>query len=154
METIIFTGLQATGKSTFYKKYFYETHIRINLDMLKTRHRENILLKACLEAKQAFVVDNTNPTIEVRKKYIDAAKQAGFRVFGYYFRSHLKEAIDRNNRRSSKACIPEKGLRATYAKLQIPSFSEGFDALYYVVQKEGSFLVKEWRIENDVPVPE
>jgi predicted kinase len=117
--------------------------------MLKTRHRENILLKACLEAKQAFVVDNTNPTIEARKKYMEAAKQAGFRVMGYYFRSQLKEAIQRNNLRAGKACIPEKGLRATYAKLQIPSFSEGFDALYYVVQKNGSFLVKEWVVEHN-----
>lgn len=70
MEAVIFIGLQAAGKSSFYREKFIDTHIRINLDMLKTRHRETILLNACLEAKQPLVIDNTNPTIEERKRYI------------------------------------------------------------------------------------
>ena len=61
MELIIFIGCQASGKSTFFKRYFSDTHIRLNLDMLKTRHRERILFQACLAAKQKCVVDNTNP---------------------------------------------------------------------------------------------
>jgi len=36
MEAVIFTGIQAVGKSTFYKEHFFTTHVRINLDMLKT----------------------------------------------------------------------------------------------------------------------
>ena len=44
MELIIFIGLQAAGKSTFYKKNFSDIHIRINLDMLRTRHREKFCL--------------------------------------------------------------------------------------------------------------
>ncbi len=85
MEIILFMGIQASGKSTFYQEYFSNTHIRINLDMLKTRHREKILLNACLEAKQRFVVDNTNPTVADRKKYITLAKASGFKIIGYYF---------------------------------------------------------------------
>lgn len=61
MEAILFIGIQASGKTTFYKERFFKTHIRVNLDMLKTRHRESLLLKACIEMKQPFVVDNTNP---------------------------------------------------------------------------------------------
>jgi len=132
MEAIIFTGIQATGKSTFYKQYFADTHVRINLDMLKTRRRETLLLEACIEAKQKFVIDNTNPTVENRKKYIIPARAAGFRIIGYYFQSKLKEALVRNNQRSGKACIPEVGVRSAYSKLQRPNFSEGFDVLYYV----------------------
>jgi len=145
MEAIIFIGIQATGKSSFYKQYFSDTHLRINLDMLKTRHREDIILKACLSAKQPFVVDNTNPTIANRQKYITLAKAAKFKLIGYYFQSKLKEAIKRNNTRTGKSCIPEKGIRATYAKLQRPSFSEGFDALYYVtINGDNTFTIKEW----------
>jgi predicted kinase len=96
VEAVIFTGLQATGKSTFYQDRFYKTHIRINLDMLKTRNKENILLEACIKAKQPFVVDNTNPTQEERKKYIDMAKAAKFKVVGFYFHSSVSEAISRN----------------------------------------------------------
>ncbi|MEQ8541828.1 MAG: hypothetical protein RIB93_30755 [Coleofasciculus sp. D1-CHI-01] len=62
MEAVILIGIQASGKSSFCRDRFYNTHIRINLDMLKTRHREAILVQACLDAQQRFVVDNTNPT--------------------------------------------------------------------------------------------
>ncbi len=145
MEAILFTGIQATGKSTFYQQYFADTHIRINLDMLKTRHREDILVKACIAAKQRFVVDNTNPTVENRQKYIALAKKAEFKLIGYYFQSKLKEAIQRNSTRTGKACIPEKGIKAAYGKLQIPIFSEGFDALYYVtINSDNTFTIKEW----------
>jgi len=37
MEAVIFVGLQAAGKSTFYRERFFDTHVRINLDMLRTR---------------------------------------------------------------------------------------------------------------------
>jgi predicted kinase len=57
MEAVIFIGIQGSGKSSFYRQHFFNTHIRINLDMLKTRHREKIFVRACLEAKQRFVVD-------------------------------------------------------------------------------------------------
>ena len=30
MELVIFMGVQATGKSTFYKQRFMDTHIRLN----------------------------------------------------------------------------------------------------------------------------
>lgn len=37
VEGIIFVGIQPSGKSTFYHDRFSNTHLRINLDMLKTR---------------------------------------------------------------------------------------------------------------------
>ena len=77
MEAVIFVGLQGAGKSTFYRERFFATHLRINLDMLKTRHREGRFLQACIETRQPFVVDNTNPTRAERQVYIEAAKQAG-----------------------------------------------------------------------------
>ena len=61
MECVIFIGLQASGKSSFCIEYFSTTHIRLNMDMLNTRYRENILLNACANAKQSVVIDNTNP---------------------------------------------------------------------------------------------
>lgn len=85
MELILFIGIQAVGKSTFYQQRFFNTHIRINLDMLKTRHREQILVKACLAAQQPFIIDNTNVTRKERARYITLAKAAHFRVIGYYF---------------------------------------------------------------------
>ena len=37
MEAVIFTGIQASGKSTFFKERFFDTHVRINLDMLDSK---------------------------------------------------------------------------------------------------------------------
>jgi len=148
MEAVIFIGIQATGKSTFYKERFFKTHIRINLDMLKTRIREDIFLDACIKAKQPFVVDNTNPSVEDRKKYIDIAKNAKFRVVGYYFQSNIADAIMRNKKREGKECIPLAGIKSTHAKLQLPSPEEGFDELYYVkISEENKFVVEEWKNE-------
>ncbi len=148
MEAVIFIGIQATGKSTFYKEKFLKTHIRINLDMLKTRNREDIFLDACIKAKQPFVVDNTNPSIEDRKKYIDIARSAKFKVTGYYFQSSIAEAIKKNERREGKEYIPLAGIKSTHAKLQLPSFNEGFDELYYVkINEENKFVVEEWKNE-------
>ena len=41
MEAVLFVGLQASGKSTFYRERFFRTHVRINLDMLKTATAKN-----------------------------------------------------------------------------------------------------------------
>ncbi|AEV69291.1 AAA family ATPase [Acetivibrio clariflavus] len=148
MEAVIFIGIQATGKSTFYKERFFKTHIRINLDMLKTRIREDIFLDACIKAKQPFVVDNTNPSVEDRKKYIDIAKNAKFRVVGYYFQSNIADAIMRNEKREGKERISLAGIKSTHAKLQLPSPEEGFDELYYVkIGEENKFVVEEWKNE-------
>ncbi len=148
MQAVIFIGVQATGKSTFYKQMLSDTHIRINLDMLKTRHREQILLNACLQARQSFVVDNTNLTIEGRKRYILPAKQAKFEVVGYYFESKISNSLQRNQLRPGKQQIPEAGIRAAYYKLQIPNLSEGFDKLFVVrIDPHDQFVVEEWQDE-------
>jgi len=145
MEAIIFIGIQATGKSTFYLDHLYKTHIRINLDMLKTRKREDILLEACIRAKQPFVIDNTNPTVLERKKYIDMAKIAKFKVTGYFFQSNITEAILNNDKREGKERIPLLGIKSTHAKLQLPSKDEGFDELYFIyINKENKFVVHEY----------
>lgn len=145
MEAIIFIGIQASGKSTFYKERFFNTHVRINLDMLKTRHREDLLLDACLRMKQPFVVDNTNPTIAARAKYIAAAKSARFRVVAYYFHSSIKQAVERNDLRDERMRVPRQAIGATFSRLQLPTLSEGFDAIYRVqVDPVGGFLVEEW----------
>ncbi|BCL34089.1 ATP-binding protein [Nostoc sp. MS1] len=148
MEAIIFIGIQGVGKSTFYRDYFFNTHIRLNLDMLKTRHREQILLQACLEGKQPFVVDNTNPSVEERLHYIIPAKNHKFRVIAYYFQADLEQCKQRNNQRPTKQVVPLVGLLGTYKKLVIPKLQEGFDAIYTVKSElDYSFIIEECQHE-------
>ena len=148
MESVIFIGIQGTGKSSFYRERFFHTHVRVNSDMLKTANRLRVLFNACLEARQPFVLDNTNVTREVRAQFIAQAKTAGFRVVGYYFRSDIESALGRNRERVNAARIPDRGVLGTYKKLEKPQRAEGFDDLFYVqIDPTGRFQVEEWADE-------
>ncbi len=150
MEAVIFSGLQASGKSSFYKERFFATHVRINLDMLRTRTREAILLRACLDAKQPFVVDNTNPTPADRAVYIRAAKAAGFRVVGYWFDATAGDCIRRNARRGGK--IPPAAIGGLAKRMVPPRLDEGFDALFTVkLVDPAAFLVEP--LIHPLPAP-
>lgn len=145
MQAVILIGIQGSGKSTFCQLRFFHTHIRINLDMIKTRQREEIIFRACLEAKQPFVIDNTNHTTEDRARYISLAKQYKFRMIGYYFHCPLSDCQRRNAQRTGKQKIPQAAIAATYEKLVLPDWQEGFDELYYVqIDPDNSFIVREW----------
>jgi predicted kinase len=147
-EAVILIGIQATGKSTFFCGHYCHTHVRINLDMLGTRHREDMLLKTCVDYGIPFVVDNTNPTSLERAKYIQAAKAAGFRVVGFYFESKVSASLERNAARARAEQIPERGIKGTAARLELPRLAEGFDQLNYVrIEGGGKFMVDEWRDE-------
>ncbi|MGA9698993.1 MAG: AAA family ATPase [Acinetobacter sp.] len=142
MQLIIFTGVQASGKSSFYLLNLHHSHLRINLDMLKTRHRENLIFEACLASKAKCVIDNTNPTKADRARYIERAKAAGFEVIAYYFETDLTNTLVRNSYRIGKANIPEVGVRATYKKLEMPTLEEGFTEIYVVkIIGNGEFSV-------------
>jgi len=132
MEAIIFTGIQASGKSTFYAERFFHTHVRINLDMLRTRHRERVLFETLLDIRASFVIDNTNITRSDRRRYIPKAKGAGCKVVGYYFETPLEDALERNARRPNGEAVPEQGVRAKYNELEPPRYGEGYDQLYTV----------------------
>ena len=140
---IIFIGIQASGKTTFYQKNF-KMFVHINLDKLHTRNKENIFLNECVENGTSFVVDNTNPTKADRAKYILAAKEHGYTVKGYYFRSSISESVERNSYREGKARVPDRAIAATHNKLELPEYDEGFDELYYVYMENGAFHVQEW----------
>ncbi|TGE28613.1 ATP-binding protein [Hymenobacter metallicola] len=148
MQLIVFCGMQATGKSTFYQQHFFHSHVRISLDLLRTRNRERRLLALCLETQMRCVVDNTNPTRAERAQYIGPARQAGFAVTGYYFHSTAAEAFARNVQRPAERQVPEVGIRATRNRLEIPRFAEGFDALYSVRPTANhTFDISPWQDE-------
>ena len=142
MEAILFIGIQASGKTSFYKEKFLKTHLRISLDLLKTRNKEQQFLQLCFHTGQKFVVDNTNPTLAERSKYIAAAKAVKFKIIGYYFKADINEAIRRNGARHGKEAIAVIGLRATNKKLQPPTMQEGFDELFEVQLIDRGFEVR------------
>ena len=145
MEAVILVGIQGSGKSTFYEQRLAATHRRISLDQLKTRTRERELLRVCLAAAEPFVVDNTNILAAERAIYIQAARDAGFRVIGYFFDIPLRDALRQNAQRSGKTRIPVPAVIGTLKRLQRPTPAEGFNELY-VVRRDpaGQFIVSPW----------
>lgn len=148
-KAIIFTGIQASGKSTFFKQHFRSGFVHINLDTLHTRNKKAALLEQCLQDRASFVVDNTNPTADDRRRYIKAAREHWYRIEGYFFQSIVRDCVERNSHRSGKACIPGKEIACTSNRLELPSYEEGFDALYFVRIQDGAFAVDRWNEVSD-----
>ncbi|TXD98344.1 ATP-binding protein [Psychrobacter frigidicola] len=144
MQLIIFIGIQGAGKSTFYQRQFFHSHIRLNKDMLNTNHRLQLLFEACLTSKTKTVIDKTNPTVLERADFITAAKAANFEVIAYYLDCPFKDALARNNARQGKEKIPEVGVKGTAKKMQRPRFEEGFDRIFIVSVGEDTFSINEY----------
>ena len=141
---ILFMGIQASGKTSFYKEYL-QGYTHISLDVLNTRNKERLAIEECIATGRDFVVDNTNPTKEDRQRYFDMIKGTDYRVKGYFFRSVIKESVERNELRTGKACVPRCAIAATSNKLEMPTWEEGFAELYYVSIQDGAFVVEKWR---------
>jgi predicted kinase len=155
VELIVLMGMQASGKSSFCRKRFFNTHIRLNLDMLVTRNRMRILLDACMAAQQRCVIDCTNLTAEERSEYIAAARRSMFRTECYYFRSVLDECLKRNAERKPPARVPDAALRNSASRLQPPSYREGFDKIHYVrIGADNAFEVSDWVEDGLQALPE
>ena len=145
MELIVFSGVPAAGKSTFFRLRFFDTDVRVNLDMLRTREREDILLHACFAARQRVVVDNTNPTAAQRARYAQLGRSAGFKTALYYFPVTSQEAVARNAARPEASRVPNVAIFGTLKKFQVPTWDEGFERIYEVTSTgPEEFAVKEW----------
>ena len=142
---IVLMGLQASGKTTFYQRYFPEL-VHINLDTLHTRNKERILLNGSLVRCDSFVADNTNPTRADRARYILPAKEAGYAVIGYYFQSSIAACKERNSRRIG---VPFGALAATSKVMELPEWEEGFDELYYVSIDGDGFVMEPWKDDEE-----
>lgn len=149
MELVIFTGLQAAGKSSFYRFRFAASHVLVSKDRLRNNRRpgrrQRQLIEAALQAGQSVVVDNTNPTAQDRVELIALARAHGAAVTGYYFESRLEDCLERNRLRVGKERVPDVALLTVASKLELPAYGEGFDWLFHVrLADSQSFEVREW----------
>lgn len=118
------------------------TYSHISLDDLHTRNKEDLKMTDCLNRGRSFVIDNTNPELSDRARYIKKAKQYGYRVIGLFFQSIVKDCVNRNNERGGK--VPSNAIAHTSNILQLPSIQEGFDELYFVKIVINGFDIISW----------
>jgi len=147
MEAVILCGLQGSGKTTLYRDRFIETHVRVSMDLLRTRAREAAFLKLCLETKMPFVVDNTNPTVADRARYVTPAREAGFKVVAYLVEVDPAAAFANNAARAR--VVPASGLRDVARRFVRPAPEEGIDELWHATAAPDG----GWRIEPLLTTP-
>jgi predicted kinase len=146
VELVVFVGLQASGKSTFFRERFAGSYQHVSKDLFpnnrnKNRRQEH-LLRAALSAGRCVVVDNTNPTLEDRRALIGLGGEYGARIVGYYFDASVRECLLRNEMREGKARVPDVAIYATAKMLVAPSIEEGFDELLRVRLNDSAFEVR------------
>jgi predicted kinase len=141
-ELIIFVGVQAAGKSTYYGANFATTHVHVSKDLMKnvrdreTRQRQ--MIAQALAEGRPVVVDNTNPTPAVRAPLIELGRSHGARVVAYFFETVVKDAVVRNRLREGKARVPDVVIYVAARKLVAPSLDEGFDEVRVVPPLPGA----------------
>jgi len=147
VECIVFVGLPASGKSTFYRQRFAATHTHISKDLLPKSANKSVRqardLRAALGAGQSVVVDNTNPAVADRAEVVTVARQLGARVVGYYFAATARECAGRNRGREGAARVPPVAIFTAAKRLVVPTREEGFDELWRVtIGTDGGFDVE------------
>jgi predicted kinase len=145
-ELVIFVGLQASGKSAFFRTRFAATHAHVSKDLLRNNRNPNRrqaqLIEGALGAGSPVVVDNTNPTVEDRRTLIRLGRKHEAKVVGYFFDSTVRECVERNRRRRGRDKVPDVAIYATAKRLERPSYSEGFDKLFCARLIDSSFEVR------------
>jgi predicted kinase len=149
MEAVVLCGVQGSGKTSLYGERFAETHVRVSLDVLRNRRREEALMRWCLEHGQRFVVDNTNATPAERRRYVEPARAAGFRAVAYLVEIDVARALARNASRAGRRRVPDAGVVGTERRLQRPTPEEGFDELWHATAAPDG----GWRIEPLLVTP-
>lgn len=150
---VLLIGLPASGKTTFFRARFGETHVHVSKDHFpnaKRRDRRQVrLITEALSQGISVVVDNTNPSPVERGPLITIARAHGVRVIGYYFSSRLSASLARNASRQGAARVPDVGVLDVAKRLRRPHRSEGFDELYFVTMTHEGFAVQNWQEESN-----
>lgn len=143
---ILFIGIPASGKSTFYHNVLEDRNLAyVSLDDLRTRTRERTAFEAALAARRSVAVDNTNVTKAFRARYIAPAKTAGYRIVGLFFQSVVADCVMRNEKREGSARIRRLAILGMSRQLELPSPDEGFDELFFVRLVCNDFEIEPWK---------
>jgi predicted kinase len=133
-ELAVLVGLQASGKTTFYRRHLAGTHVHVSKDLFgrssrRKQARQLRLIAEALRDGRSVAVDNTNPSPEEWAPLIELGRRHGARITAYWFPPDLPAALLRNAARPAENRVPEIGIHATLKRLREPRPGDGFDRL-------------------------
>lgn len=141
-ELVVFVGLPASGKSSFYRERFAATHELVSKDLMPNNRRRAArqleLVAAALARGRSVVVDNTNTRRADRAALVALAHAAGAATALYHFTAAVGDCLRRNRARQGPARVPDVALFAAQKRLEPPASDEGFDARYEVALDEAT----------------
>ncbi|CAB11157.2 DNA kinase/phosphatase Pnk1 [Schizosaccharomyces pombe] len=129
-EIVVLVGFPSSGKSTLAESQIVtQGYERVNQDILKTKSK---CIKAAIEAlkkEKSVVIDNTNPTIESRKMWIDIAQEFEIPIRCIHLQS--SEELARHNNvfryiHHNQKQLPEIAFNSFKSRFQMPTVEEGF----------------------------
>lgn len=159
-EIIIMVGMPASGKSTLTKFLVTNENYKIiNQDTMKTASKCIKELIKLVQLGENIIIDNTNPTVEIRKKYISVVQNidTNYKIRCICFRVEKDICIHNNYMRhitnNSIPLIPTIAYNVFKSKYQEPTISEGFSEIidyYYDPNVASKYYVNNSnRLKND-----
>ncbi len=136
-EIIIMVGYPGSGKSYYAKNYiiskYQDIYEYVNQDTLKTSEKCLKAVKQAVKKGKSVVVDNTNPGVTTRKKYLDVAKENNFKCRCIVFTTSQELSRHNNIYRNivtdgKTDCIPDIAYRLFNKNYKEPTaVTEPFD---------------------------
>jgi predicted kinase len=146
-ELVIFTGIPASGKTTYYLERLANTHVLISKDTWPNakdkEQRQRALIDEHLRAGRSVVADNTSPSNLERGPLILIARALGAKVTSCFFVTTTQASLLRNAKREGKGRVPDVAIFTIAKRLVKPAASEGFDQRFEVRIEETGFVVKQ-----------
>jgi predicted kinase len=146
VDLVVLSGLQGSGKTTFFHARFGATHAHVSRDRFPNARdparRQRALVEEAAREGRSVVVDNTNARGEDRSALAALARELGMRPVLYWFPPDVRASIARNAGRRGRGRVPVVAVLATAKRLAAPAPSEGFDEVHEVrATPDGAFEV-------------
>lgn len=147
-EMAVLIGIQASGKSTFYRTCL-PSFIHVSKDNFRNNknkaRRQEQLIRVAAERSENVCVDNTNVSREDRAAVVALGQELGYFVTGYVFEFDRDRTLRWNLEREQRDQVREAGIWATLKGYEPVTRDEEFDKLRYVrPDGDGGFAVEEW----------
>ena len=134
-EIVVYTGCPASGKTHFYKEYMRQYYYHVNRDKLGSWQNCVTQCEHSLQTGNSVVIDNTNPDIESRARYINIAQKYKVPIRCMWFTTSIPHAMHNNRFREYTTKdpgykhVPRIAFSSYQSKFTEPSLNEGFNEI-------------------------